>query len=124
MISTVATVAAKGTKKGAASSHLKSADPVKPSRVRGGWHGRERLGSSPHFPRESPDGLEEQLGDQAIFSVKELADLANRSAPTIFRLLRLGQLSFVQVGGSRCFTRAIVLDFLRHGTRKSGAPAA
>ena len=113
--------AVKGAKKGAAYS--KPADPVKPAKNSGSWHGR-RLSSSPHFPRESPDGLEEQLGDQAIFSVNELAKLANRSAPTVFRLLRLGQLSFVQVGGSRCFTRAIVLDFLRRGTRKSGAPAA
>ena len=114
MVSNIAIAAAKGA------GPKKRPRPVasaKPEKNRGGWHGRRHVGSTPH----SPDGLEEQLGSQLIFSVNELADRANRSPATIFRLLRLGQLPFVQVGGSRVFTRAIVLDFLRRGTRKSSA---
>jgi hypothetical protein len=86
---------------------------------RGGWHGRRHIGASLH----SPDGLEERLGSQLVFSVNELAELASRSPATIFRLLRLKQLPFIQVSGSRCFTRAVVLDFLRYRTRKSSVPA-
>ena len=124
MVSNIAIAAAKGAgpkkRPRPVVADSQPAAPAKPERNRGAWHGRRHIGASPH----SPDGLEEQLGSQLIFSVNELADRANRSPATVFRLLRLGQLSFVQVGGSRCFTRAIVLDFLRRGTRKSGAPAA
>jgi hypothetical protein len=105
----------------AANSQPQWVDPPKPSKSRGGWHGRRHVSSSPHAPLGPPDGLEERLGSQLVFSVNELAELANRSPATIFRLLRLGLLEHIQVGGSRCFTRAIVLDFLRRGTRKSEA---
>lgn len=102
-------------------SQAQSDNPPKPSEKRSGWHGRRHVSSSPHAPRGPPDGLEERLGSQLVFSVNELAELANRSPATIFRLLRLGLLEHIRVGGSRCFTRAIVLDFLRHGTRRSDA---
>jgi hypothetical protein len=67
------------------------------------------------------DDLDERIGPKLLFSISELAMLADRSPATIFRLLRLGLLPFVQVGGSRCITRAIVLDFLRRGTPESNA---
>ena len=80
-----------------------------------------RRGETPRTPRVYADDLEERIGPKLIFSINELAKLADRSPATIFRLLRLGLLPFVPVGGSRCFTRAIVLDFLRQGTRRSEA---
>jgi excisionase family DNA binding protein len=76
--------------------------------------GRSRAGASPHAP---PDDLEVRIGPKLIFSINELASLAHKSPATIFRLLRADQLPFVQVGGSRCFTRAAVLNFLRRGTQ-------
>jgi hypothetical protein len=80
-----------------------------------------RRSETPRTPRGYADDLEERIGPKLIFSINELAKLADRSPATIFRLLRLGLLPFVTVGGSRCFTRAIVLDFLRQGTRRSEA---
>jgi excisionase family DNA binding protein len=85
-------------------------DHDKPTRK----HGRLRTGASLHDPS---DDLEARIGPKLIFSINELAALADKSPATIFRLLRLGQLPFVQVGGSRCFTRAAVLNFLRRGTQ-------
>ena len=96
-------------------------DPAEPSRKRSGTHSRQHVGASSHAPRGPPDDLEERIGSKNFYSINELAVLADRSPATIFRLLRLGLLPFVPVGGSRCFTRAIVLDFLRHGTRNSAA---
>ncbi len=73
-------------------------------------------------PREPPaDDLEERIGNKLVFSIAELAELADRSPATIFRLLRLGLLSSIRIGGYRRFTRATVLDFLRHGTRSTEA---
>jgi excisionase family DNA binding protein len=66
--------------------------------------------------RPPPDDLEERIGSKNFYTINELAALADRSPATIFRLLRLGLLPFVQVGGRRLFSRAIVLDFLRRGT--------
>ena len=80
---------------------------------------RQRAASSPHAPRGPPDDLEERIGNKNLYSVADLARLADRSPATIFRLLRLRLIGFVQVGGQRRFTRAIVLDFLRNGTRRS-----
>jgi excisionase family DNA binding protein len=84
----------------------------------GGDTRRFRASVVPQSPRGPPidDDLEERLGDKLLFSINELADLTDRSPATIFRLLRLGQLQSVQVGGVRRFTRATVLDFLRRGT--------
>jgi hypothetical protein len=82
---------------------------------------RPRRGGTPQVQRGPPDDLEERIGPKLIYSISELAALADRSPATIFRLLRLGQLQFVWVSSSRCFTRAIVLDFLRRGTRRSEA---
>jgi hypothetical protein len=79
-----------------------------------------RGGNRPH-PRGPPDDLEERIGGKLIFSINEVAALADRSPATIFRLLRLGLLPCIQVSGSRCFTRAMVLDFLRRGTRNTEA---
>lgn len=92
-----------------------------PSRERDPPRDRPRRGGTPRTPRVDADDLEERIGSKLIFSINELAKLADRSPATIFRLLRLGLLPFVPVGGSRCFTRAIVLDFLRRGTRRSAA---
>lgn len=103
----------------AASSQPKRDDPAKPSKDRGSWRGRRHTAASPHAPRGPPDDLEERIGSKLFYSISELAALADRSPATVFRLLRLGQLPFVQVGGSRCFTRAIVLDFLRRGTQRA-----
>jgi excisionase family DNA binding protein len=72
-------------------------------------------------PRGPPDDLEKLIGSQLVFTVAEMASLVDRSQATIYRLLRLGLLDFVQIGGSRMFTRAIVLDFLRNGISRSRA---
>jgi hypothetical protein len=78
---------------------------------------RQRASGSPHAPRGPPDDdLEERIGSKNFYSINELAKLSDRSPATIFRLLRLGLLPCVRVGGCRCFTRAVVLDFLRNGT--------
>ena|ERR1700722_18871345 len=95
-----------------------SSGPADPSREPDAPRSRPRRGSTPHAPRGPLDDLEQRIGSKLIFSINELAALADRSPATIFRLLRLGLLPFVPVGGSRCFTRAIVLDFLRRGTRR------
>jgi hypothetical protein len=96
--------------------------PEESATKRGGSMRRRRAASSPQAPRGPPgDDLETVLGDQVIFSIADLAKFARRSPATIFRLLRLGQLDCVQISGSRVFTRAIVLDFLRNGTRSSEA---
>jgi hypothetical protein len=90
---------------------------AKPSKERAGAHSRRHASVSSHAPRGPPDDdLEERIGSKLIFTVTDLAALADRSAATIFRLMRLGSLPYVQLGGSRCFTRATVLNFLRHGT--------
>jgi hypothetical protein len=67
-------------------------------------------------PRGPPaDGLEDILGRQTQFSISEFAALINRSPATVWRLLRLGQLSAVRVGGSLAITRGEALRFLRYG---------
>jgi hypothetical protein len=104
----------------AASSQLSSGAAESP-KERDAPQGRPRRGGTPHAPRGPPDDLEERIGPKLVFSINELAALADRSPATIFRLLRLGLLPFVWVGSSRCFTRAIVLEFLRHGTRRPEA---
>jgi hypothetical protein len=97
-------------------------DPAKPSKAHDAPLGRPRRAGTPHAPRGPPDDdLDERIGPKLIFSISDLARLADRSPATIFRLLRLAQLDCVQVSGSRCFTRAIVLDFLRNGSRRSAA---
>ena len=74
---------------------------------------------APQSPRGPPDDdLEERIGDKLLFSINDLAELADKSPASIFRYLRLGLLSCVTVGGYRHFTRAAVLDFLRNGTRE------
>jgi excisionase family DNA binding protein len=103
MISSIAIVAAEGS--GPEEMPVTARPPTK----RGGALSRQRA--------SAPDDLEERIGSKLIFSINELAALADRSPATIFRLLRLGQLPFVQIGGSRCFTRAAVLNFLRRGTQ-------
>ena len=92
-------------------------DRGKPIKERLRSRDRQGAAASPHAPRGPPDDLEVRIGSKLIFSINELAALADKSPATIFRLLRLGQLPFVQVGGSRCFTRAAVLNFLRRGTQ-------
>jgi hypothetical protein len=92
-------------------------DRGKPTKERGRSRDRQGPGASPHAPRGSADDLEARIGPKLIFSINELAALADRSPATIFRLLRVSQLPFIQVGGSRCFTRAVVLNFLRRGTQ-------
>lgn len=130
MVSSIAIAAAEGVElmekprlvdEIAASSQPKNDELAKPSKNHGGQRGRQHAEVSSHAPRGPPDDLEERIGSKLFYSINELAMLADRSPATIFRLLRLGQLPFVQVGGSRCFTRAIVLDFLRRGTRRSEA---
>jgi hypothetical protein len=91
-------------------------EPAKPPGKHGKPLNRQRASESPHSPRSPPDGLEQLIGSKLIFSINDLAQLADRSPATIFRLLRLGLLPCIQVSGSRCFTRAMVLDFLRNGT--------
>ena len=83
----------------------------------GGDTRRFRASVAPQSPRGPPaDDLEERIGPKLVFSIAELAELADRSPATIFRLLRLGLLPCIRIGGYRRFTRATVLDFLRHGT--------
>jgi hypothetical protein len=94
-----------------------SSKPEEPSTRRGGPR-PIRASVAPQSPRGPPDDdLEERLGKQLHFSINELADLSDRSAATIFRYLRLGLLPSIRIGGYRRFTRAVVLDFLRCGTR-------
>jgi hypothetical protein len=92
-------------------------DRGKPTKGRGRSRDRQSPGASPHAPRGPSDDLEARIGPKLIFSINELAALADRSPATVFRLLRLGRLPFIHVGGSRCFTRAVVLNFLRRGTQ-------
>jgi hypothetical protein len=68
-------------------------------------------------PRD--DGLEQLIGPKALFSIAEFAELINRSGATVWRLLRLGHVEAVEVGGIQSITRAEVLRFLRHGNRKA-----
>jgi excisionase family DNA binding protein len=83
----------------------------------GGDTRRFRASIAPQSPRGPPDDdLEERIGPKLVFSIAELAELADRSQATIFRLLRLGLLPSIRIGGYRRFTRATVLDFLRYGT--------
>jgi excisionase family DNA binding protein len=85
-------------------------EPEEKPPLRPDTHSRKR--------REGPwkDDLEERIGSKNFYTINEIAALADRSPATIFRLLRLGRLPFVQVGGRRLFSRRIVLDFLRRGT--------
>ncbi len=69
-------------------------------------------------PRGPPDDdLEQRIGSKLLFTINEVAELSGKSPASIFRYLRLGQLTSVTVGGYRHFTRAAVLNFLRYGTR-------
>jgi hypothetical protein len=68
--------------------------------------------------RNAPDdGLEQLIGSKAQFSISEFADLIDRSDATVWRLIRLGQLETIKVGGSQRITRGETLRFLRHGSR-------
>jgi hypothetical protein len=101
----------------AANSHAVS-KPPNPRKNYGGDTRRFRASVAPQSPRGPPDDdLEERLGDKLLFSVNELAELAGKSPASIFRCLRLGQLSCITVGGHRHFTRSAVLRFLRYGTQ-------
>jgi hypothetical protein len=93
------------------------ADPETPDAPRRSGRGR-RVDSAPP-PGRGPTGddLEQWLGSQLIFSISELAVLADLSDASIFRLLRLGLLEAIRIGGRRKFTRAVVLNFLRNGVR-------
>jgi hypothetical protein len=75
--------------------------------------------SARHERVPNDDGLENILGSQTIFSITEFAKLINRSGATVWRLLRLGHLEAVEVGGIQGITRAEVLRFLRYGNRKA-----
>jgi hypothetical protein len=110
MISSIAIAAAEGFERG---QKLPLTDEIA-AKSGDAPRDRQHRGRTP-----PPDDLEERIGSKLIFSINELAALADRSPATIFRLLRLGLLPFVWVGSSRCFTRAVVLNFLRHGTRRS-----
>ena len=101
-----------------ADSQPVSSKPEEPSTRRRGAR-PIRASVAPQSPRGPPvdDDLEERLGKQLHFSINELADLSDRSAATIFRYLRLGLLPSIRIGGYRRFTRTVVLDFLRYGTR-------
>ena len=89
----------------------------------GGDTRRFRASTAPQPLRIPPDDddLEDRIGDKLLYSIKDLAELSDRSPATIFRYLRLGQLQCIQSGGIRRFTRAAVLDFLRNGTRRTEA---
>ena len=102
-------------------SQLVASEPENPSRQRFGGGRPFRTAAAPQSPRGPPvdDDLEERLEDKLHFSITELAKLASKSPATIFRYLRLGQLSCIRIGGHRRFTRAVVLDFLRNGTREA-----
>jgi hypothetical protein len=104
-----------------ADSQFVASEPEKPSRQRFGGGRPFRAATAPQSPRGPPidDDLEERLEDKLHFSITELAKLASKSPATIFRYLRLGQLSCIRIGGHRRFTRAVVLDFLRNGTREA-----
>jgi hypothetical protein len=94
-------------------------EPQKSQERRGGVR-PVRAATAPQSPGGPPvDDLEERLGAQLHFSIGELAKLASKSPATIFRYLRLGQLSCIRIGGHRRFTRAVVLDFLRNGMREA-----
>ena len=130
MVSSVAIVAADGFEPKekprvvdeiAANSQAASG-PGQPPKNYGGDTRRFRASVAPQSPRGPPDDdLEERLGDKLLFSVNELAELVGKSPASIFRYLRLGQLSCITVGGYRHFTRAAVLRFLRYGTQGSEA---
>jgi Helix-turn-helix domain len=89
-----------------------------PGQVPKNYGGDTRRFRAPPQPRRGPpdDDLEERIGLKLVYSINELAELADRSPATIFRLLRLGQLPSIRIGGYRRFTRKMVLDFLRQGT--------
>ena len=131
MVSSIAMAAAEGFEPAekpslvdeiAANSQPKSADQAKPSSKYSRPLSRQRASVAPQSPRGPPDDdLEKRIGDKLLYSIKDLADLSDRSPATIFRYLRLGQLQCIQSGGIRRFTRAAVLDFLRNGTRRPEA---
>jgi hypothetical protein len=66
---------------------------------------------------EADDGLEQLIGPKAQLSIEEFANLINRSGATVWRLLRLGHLDAVTVGGVQRITRGEALRFLRYGNR-------
>jgi hypothetical protein len=63
------------------------------------------------------DGLEQLIGPKTLFSIEEFANLIDRSPATVWRLLRMKELTAVPIGGSKCIPRGEALRFLRHGGR-------
>jgi hypothetical protein len=61
------------------------------------------------------DGLEQLIGPKALFSIEEFADLIDRFPATVWRLLRMKELTAVQVGGSKRIPRGETLRYLREG---------
>jgi hypothetical protein len=128
MVSSIAIVAAEGFEPEEkprrideiAASSQRGSEPKQLLKNYGGDTRRFRASVAPKSPRGPPDDdLEERLGPKLLFTVNDLAELAGKSPASIFRYLRLGQLSCITVGGYRHFTRSAVLNFLRNGTRDS-----
>ena len=125
MVSSIAIIAAEGfepeKKPRLVDEIAANSQPLSESEQRsknyGGDTRRFRASVARQSPRGPPDDdLEERIGRKLVYSINELAELADRSPATIFRLLRLGQLPSIRIGGYRRFTRKMALDFLRQGT--------